>query len=67
MTFIKGFRNSADIEYDLNQYRVIRDINPKINFMFIPCDVEYLHISSSMIRNLEKLNMNDQASRYLCK
>lgn len=67
VTFIKGFRNSDDIEYDLNQYRVIRDINPKINFMFIPCDVEYLHISSSMIRNLEKLNMNDQASRYLCK
>lgn len=65
VTFIKGFRNGHDIEYDLNQYNVIRDIDHTINFMFIPCNQNTGHISSSMIRNLEKLNLPTE--KYLLK
>lgn len=65
ITFIKGFRSGHDIEYDLHQYRVIRDINPNINFIFIPCNSGMEHVSSSMIRNLEKLKI--PTNKYLVK
>ena len=65
VVFIKGFRSGHDIEYDLHQYRVIRGINPNINFTFIPCNSGMEHISSSMIRNLERLVL--PTDRYLVK
>jgi pantetheine-phosphate adenylyltransferase len=65
ITFIKGFRSGHDIEYDLHQYRVIRDINPNINFIFLPCNPGMEHVSSSMIRNLEKLKL--PTDKYVVK
>jgi len=57
VVFIKGFRNATDIEYDMNQVRVTQELNPNIHFSFIPCAPGTEHISSSMIRNLRKLNL----------
>lgn len=63
VTFIKGFRGETDVAYDMQQVRVIKAINPAINFTFIPCDVKYMHISSSTIRNLIRLGLVDEARK----
>lgn len=62
VTFIKGIRNETDLNYEMNSYRILRDIDPTLNTIFLPCKAEYQHISSSMIRNLQKLNLD--VSKY---
>jgi len=55
VTIVRGLRNSADLDYEVNQMRFIQDQNPNVKFVFIVCDKEYDHISSCAIRSLEKI------------
>jgi pantetheine-phosphate adenylyltransferase len=52
VTLIRGIRNGADLSYESNQMAFINDIKPNINVVYIPCDKQFEHISSSAIRNL---------------
>lgn len=52
ITLIRGLRNGADWDYEKNQLRILTDIDPQINAIFIPCDREFEHISSSAIREM---------------
>lgn len=54
VTIIRGLRNFTDLQYELTQYRFLRDINPDIKVVSIFCDKEYEHISSSAIKQLIK-------------
>lgn len=56
VTLIRGIRNGADLSYESNQVSFINDIRPNTNIIYIPCDKQYEHISSSAIRNLLKFN-----------
>jgi pantetheine-phosphate adenylyltransferase len=58
VTFIKGFRNNRDIDYDMNQVRIIQDYIPGAKFVFIPCNSKFEHISSSAIDELYNLHQN---------
>ena len=51
---VRGLRNGADLDYEVNQMRFINDFKKDINVVYITCDKEYEHISSSAIRNLQK-------------
>lgn len=51
-TLVRGIRNGFDLEAENNFAAFIRDINPDIRLMYIPCDKEFEHISSSAIRSL---------------
>lgn len=62
VTFIRGFRNNRDIDYDMNQVRIIQDYIPA-RFIFIPCNSEFEHISSSAIKELNTLEQDIQ--KYL--
>jgi pantetheine-phosphate adenylyltransferase len=55
VTLIRGLRNGDDLDYEVNQLRFMEDMKPDIKVVFIRCDKQFEHISSSAIRNLEKI------------
>lgn len=54
VVIVRGLRNGADLDYEVNQMRFINDFKKNVNVVYITCDKEYEHISSSAIRNLQK-------------
>ncbi len=50
---VRGLRNGDDLNYEDNQLKFIKDFKKDINVVFIRCDEEFEHISSSAIRQLE--------------
>lgn len=66
-TIIRGLRNGYDLEYELNQLRFIEDMSQKdINLCFIPCDREYSYLSSTALRNMQKI-AGEKEKLYLPK
>ena len=55
ITLVRGLRNGDDLDYEVNQLRFMEDMKPDVKVIFIRCDSEFEHISSSAIRNLEKI------------
>ena len=55
ITIIRGLRNGDDLAYEANQLRFMEYLKPDLQIMFLLCDTEYEHISSSALRNLEKI------------
>jgi pantetheine-phosphate adenylyltransferase len=63
VTIIRGLRNGSDLQYELNQYRYMQELGSKnISVIAIFCDMEFEHISSTGIRQLEKYG---KAGEYL--
>lgn len=52
---LRGLRNATDLAYEENQLKFIREFKPGIRTMFIMCDPELNHISSSAIRNMNSI------------
>ncbi len=55
IALVRGLRNGADLDYEVNQLRFMEEMKPDLKVVFIRCDREFEHISSSAIRNLEKI------------
>jgi pantetheine-phosphate adenylyltransferase len=55
ITLVRGLRNGDDLAYEVNQLRFMEDMKPGLKVVFIRCDKPFEHISSSAIRNLEKI------------
>ena len=53
VVLVRGLRNGDDLNYEDNQLKFIRDFKKDINVVFIRCDEQFEHISSSSIRQLE--------------
>lgn len=53
VTVIKGLRGTKDLEYEVTQLRYLQDIDKTIDFCYLICDKEYIHVSSSGIKALE--------------
>lgn len=56
VVLIRGLRNGDDLAYEDNQLKFMKELLPKdfkLNTMFLMCDDEYKHISSSAVRALE--------------
>ena len=53
-TLIRGLRNGADLQFEMNQYRFLQDLDPEIKVVQILCDREYEHVSSSAVRQLKE-------------
>jgi pantetheine-phosphate adenylyltransferase len=49
---VRGLRNGDDLDYEVNQLRFINDFKKGIKTIFIVCDKEFEHISSSAIRKI---------------
>lgn len=64
ITLVRGLRNGDDLAYEVNQLRFMEDMKPGLKVVFIRCDKQFEHISSSAIRNLEKISKG-LGSKYL--
>ncbi len=63
VTIVRGLRNGADLDYEVNQFRIMKDLKPDIKIIFIPSDIEFEHISSSAIRAMKKIKKGS-ANKY---
>lgn len=66
VTIVKGLRNGDDLDYEINQLRFMEEMKKDIKIMFIPCDKNFEHISSSAYRALEKVRAGS-GHKYLAK
>ncbi len=64
LTLIRGLRNGDDLDYEINQLRFMEEMKDDLKVIFIACDKQYEHISSSAIRNLEKID-KEFGKRYI--
>lgn len=65
VVIIRGLRNGTDLDYEVNQFRFINDFKKDINVVYITCDKEYEHISSSVIRKIEQFGGPEMIKKYL--
>jgi pantetheine-phosphate adenylyltransferase len=63
---VRGLRNGDDLDYEDNQLKFIKDFKKDINVVFIRCDEEFEHVSSSAIRALESFRPGS-GEKYLVK
>ena len=54
VTVIRGLRDGKDLAYEVNNLRLMQDFYKDIEVVFIHCDKEYEHISSSAIKKAGK-------------
>lgn len=52
ITLIRGLRNGNDLSYEMNQIKFIKEFNSNVKSIFIHCDQEFEHISSTAIRTM---------------
>jgi pantetheine-phosphate adenylyltransferase len=66
IVLVRGLRNGDDLDYEINQLRVIEDLMGKdrLNVVFIACDKEYEHISSTVCRQMEVIEKNSSLIYY---
>ena len=53
---IRGLRNGADLQYEQNQLRFIREMYPSLKTVIFIGDSKFDHISSSALRALQKVS-----------
>ena len=65
VVIIRGLRNGVDLDYEVNQYRFVDDFKKDVNVIYLTCDREYEHISSSAIRKIEQFGGKEMTKQYL--
>jgi pantetheine-phosphate adenylyltransferase len=65
VVIIRGLRNGADLDYEVNQMRFIKDFKKDVNVVYITCDQEFEHISSSAIRKITEFGGTEMSKQYL--
>ncbi|MEG0529692.1 MAG: pantetheine-phosphate adenylyltransferase, partial [Bacilli bacterium] len=48
-TLVRGIRNGADVEYELQMAHMNKELNPNIETVILPTTTKYSYISSSLI------------------
>jgi pantetheine-phosphate adenylyltransferase len=57
-TLVRGIRNSADVEYELQMAHMNRELNSNIETIILPTTTKYTYVSSSLIKELLKFDAN---------
>ncbi len=64
--FVRGIRNPADFQKELDEYNTTFDIDPRIEFIPLFCKPTLSHVSSSMVKGLFASEGGEKAAkRYL--
>jgi pantetheine-phosphate adenylyltransferase len=66
VTVIRGLRDGKDLDYETNLLRGMEDLYKDVRVIFVHCDKQYEHVSSSMIRKNRKFGERC-VERYLVK
>lgn len=64
VVLVRGLRNGDDLAYENNQLKFITDFKPNLKSMFIMCDKQFEHISSTSLRLLESFRIGS-SKKYL--
>lgn len=62
---IRGLRNGTDLDYEVNQLRFVTDFKKDVNVIYITCDQEFEHISSSAINKIKDFGGYDSIKNYI--
>lgn len=62
---VRGLRNGDDLDYEVNQMRFVNDFKKGVNVVYITCDKEFEHISSSAIRKISEFGGDEMAKNYI--
>lgn len=62
---VRGLRNGDDLDYEVNQLRFVNDFKKNVNVVYITCDKEFEHISSSAVRKIEEFGGSDMIKQYI--
>lgn len=54
--YVRGIRNATDFDYETANYYATKRLNEKVLPLYIPCDQDLLHVSSSVVRSLIKFS-----------
>lgn len=65
VVILRGLRNGVDLDYEVNQVRFINDFKKDVNVVYMTCDKEFEHISSSAIRKIQQFGGEELAKQYL--
>ena len=49
--YVRGIRNGTDLDYENANFYATKKLDNEIVAIYLPCEQEYLHISSSMVRS----------------
>lgn len=63
-TVVRGVRDGTDLEAELRYVRFLNELRPNTNVVWIGCEAELQHLSSSAVRELESFQAG-AGSRYL--
>jgi pantetheine-phosphate adenylyltransferase len=64
VTIVRGVRDGTDLEAELRFVRFLNDLRPDTRVVWIGCEAELQHLSSSAIRELESIEPK-AAQRYV--
>jgi pantetheine-phosphate adenylyltransferase len=64
VTVIRGLRSGYDLDYEMQQLRILEDYGCKLPVSYFLCSKETTHISSSMIRGMSKFP-NNEMRKYI--
>ena len=65
VVIIRGLRNGDDLDYEVNQLRFVTDFKKDVNVVYITCDKEFEHISSSAIRKIGEFGGPEMTKNYI--
>ena len=49
--YVRGIRNGTDLDFENANFYASRKLDEEITAVYLPCRQEFLHISSTMVRN----------------
>lgn len=64
VTLVRGLRNGYDLDYEMNQLCFMQEMHAGTNAVYIPCDKNLEHISSSALKGLKIFNVNGRDNMY---
>jgi phosphopantetheine adenylyltransferase len=64
LSVVRGVRDGTDLEAELRYARFLGELRPETNVVWIGCEAELQHLSSSAIRELESIAVGS-GSRYV--
>jgi pantetheine-phosphate adenylyltransferase len=64
VTVVRGVRDGTDLEAELRYVRFLNELRPDTNVVWIGCEAELQHLSSSAVRELESFRAG-AGDRYL--
>ena len=67
VTLVRGLRNGYDLDYEMNQLCFMQQMMPNIRTVYLPCDKQLEHVSSSALNSMATFNVRGRDSIYYPK